>query len=74
MNKNKIKNWIDWMYRETNKDHANNEIYKFLTRAEYMGLIDCQLTTELKEYNEYRVKLGEYVDDYEKYLNSEVKE
>lgn len=73
MNKMKIINWIGWMYSDRELDNAHYEIYMFITRAEYLGLIDTLTASELKDYNEGKYELGKHLDEYEEYLKEEEK-
>lgn len=68
MNKMKIINWIKWMYTEYDLKYAEREIRMFISRAEYLGLIDTLSASELKDYNDDKYKLGQDLDEYEEYL------
>lgn len=71
MNKFKVINWIQFMYKIYELDTARDEIFMFLKRCEMMNLLPDLEVKELLEYSEGKYKLGKELDEYEEYLKKQ---
>ena len=64
-NKMKLISWIQFCYKTYDLDTASQEIYLFLKRSEFIGLITPLVVEEMLAYSKGKYDLGKELDEYE---------